>query len=153
LEGLGSEKSDVVKAWVRKEYANLERAHEAGVRVPVPVAVERNVLVMEYIGQDERAKRLTEVTVENPETAFEVVREYMRRLYSAGLIHGDLSPFNLVIHEGELVVIDLGQAITVHHPNADEFLERDCDNVANFFAGLGVDVTADPLRDFVMAEE
>jgi RIO kinase 1 len=149
FEGLGSDKSAVVKAWVRKEFANLERTHEAGVRVPIPIAVERNVLVMEYIGQDGRAKRLTEVTVENPDTAFEVVREYMRRLYAAGLIHGDLSPFNLVVHEGELCVIDLGQAITVHHPNAETYLERDCENVADFFAGLGVAVTAEALATFV----
>ncbi len=150
FEGIGSEKSEVVKAWVRKEYGNLERARDAGVRVPEPLGVERNVLVMEYIGAESgRAKRLNEVEVENPETAFEVVREYMRRLYSAGLIHGDLSEYNLVVHDGELVVIDLGQAVTVHHPNADDFLRRDCDNVAAFFRRQGLDVTADGLADFV----
>lgn len=147
--GLGGKKKDVVLAWVRKEFANLERATEAGVRVPDPIAVERNVLVMEYIGDDDRAKRLGEVDVENPETAYEVVREYMRRLYAAGLIHGDLSEYNLVVHDGELVVIDLGQAVTVHHPNSDEFLERDCENVAAFFRRQGLEVDASALRTFV----
>ena len=150
FEGLGGDKKAVVLAWVRKEFANLQRAREAGVRVPRPIAVERNVLVMELVGLvEERARRLAEVNVENPETAYEVVREYMRRLYSAGLIHGDLSEYNMIIHDGELVIIDLGQAVTVHHPNADDLLERDCENVAAFFSRQGIDVSGDDLRAFV----
>jgi RIO kinase 1 len=150
FEGLGHDKKSVVTAWVRKEFANLDRARQAGVRVPTPVAVERNVLVMEYIGTDTgRAKRLSEVEIENPETAYEVVREYMRRLYDAGLVHGDLSEYNVVFHEGQLVVIDLGQAVTVHHPNHGEFLERDCVNVANFFRRQGVATDPEQLLAYV----
>jgi RIO kinase 1 len=154
FEGIGSDKRKVVLAWTRKEFANLERAMRAGVRVPRPIAVERNVLVMELVGLvEDRARRLAEVSVENPETAYEVVREYTRRLHRAGLVHGDLSEYNLIIHEGELVVIDLGQAVTVHHRNADEFLRRDCRNVAAFFARQGLDVAADDLYEYVTAED
>ncbi|AZH26992.1 serine/threonine-protein kinase Rio1 [Haloplanus aerogenes] len=154
FEGIGSDKKKVVLAWTKKEFANLRRAKKAGVRVPEPLAVERNVLVMELVGLvEDRARRLAEVNVENPETAFEVVREYMRRLYGAGLVHGDLSEYNLIIHDGELVVIDLGQAVTVHHPNAEDFLVRDCRNVASFFTRQGIDVDADELREFVTAVE
>jgi RIO kinase 1 len=150
FEGIGSDKKKVVVAWTKKEFANLKRARAAGVRVPEPLAVQRNVLVMEFLGREgERAHRLNEVDVENPETAYEVVREYMRRLYDAGLVHGDLSEYNLVIHEGELAVLDLGQAVTVHHPNYRDFLERDCRNVASFFARQGADVTAEDLLSFV----
>jgi RIO kinase 1 len=77
----------------------------------------------------------------------------MRRLHAAGLVHGDLSEYNMIIHEGELVVIDLGQAVTVHHPNAEEFLRRDCRNVAAFFGRQGLDVTAEDLFEFVTAVE
>ena len=152
FEGIGGKKSQVVLAWVRKEYANLKRAEKAGVRVPNPLAVERNVLVMEYIGTDEggRARRLAEVNVENPETAYHVVREYVRRLYTAGLVHGDLSEYNIVVEDGELVVIDLGQAVTVHHPNSDMFLERDCRNVAKFFSRQGLSVTGEECYEFVL---
>jgi len=150
FEGIGNDKGKVVLAWVRKEFANLERAQRAGVRVPKPIAVERNVLVMELVGLvEDRARRLAEVTVENPQTAYEVVREYMRRLYSTGLVHGDLSEYNMIIHDGELVVIDLGQAVTVHHPNSGEFLQRDCENVASFFRRQGLETTADDLEAFV----
>jgi RIO kinase 1 len=154
FEGIGADKKKVVIAWTKKEYANLKRAQHAGVRVPNPIAVERNVLVMEYLGgEDQRAKRLNEVDVENPETAFEVVREYMRRLYRAGLIHGDLSEYNIVVHEGELCFLDLGQAVTVHHPNSREFLERDCYNVASFFGRQGHEVDAEALLEYVTEPE
>jgi RIO kinase 1 len=151
FEGLGNNKQDTVLAWTRKEFANLSRARKAGVRVPEPIAVQRNVLVMELVGQAEerRAPRLAEVDVENPQQAYEVVREYMRRLYGAGLVHGDLSEYNMIVHEGELVIIDLGQAVTVHHPNATEFLERDCRNVAAFFSRQGIEVTGDELEAYV----
>ncbi|MFB6123936.1 MAG: serine/threonine-protein kinase Rio1 [Haloferacaceae archaeon] len=153
FESIGSDKKQVVLAWTKKEFANLERARQAGVHVPRPIAVERNVLVMELVGLvEDRARRLAEVTVENPETAYEVVREYMRRLHSAGLVHGDLSEYNLIVHEGELYVIDLGQAVTVHHPHADDFLERDCRNVADFFSRQGLDCSASDLYAFVTAE-
>ncbi|ELY88319.1 serine/threonine-protein kinase Rio1 [Natrialba taiwanensis] len=154
FEGLGGKKKDVVLAWTKKEFANLRRAKKAGVRVPEPIATERNVLVMEYIGNDEgRAKRLGEVHIENPRTAYEVMREYMRRLYAAGIVHGDLSEYNVVFHEGELVVIDLGQAVTVHHPNSRDFLERDCENVSSFFSRQGLDADADDLLEFVTDPE
>ncbi|QLD85411.1 serine protein kinase RIO [Natronomonas halophila] len=150
FEGIGSDKKKVVVAWTKKEYANLMRARKAGVRVPEPLAVERNVLVMEYLGgETQRAQRLNEVHVENPQTAYEVVREYTRRLYAAGLIHGDLSEYNIVVTEGELCFLDLGQAITVHHPNSREYLERDCHNVAAFFRRQGLEVSDQDLLDYV----
>ena len=149
FEELGAKKK-IVLAWTRKELSNLERARAAGVRVPTPIAAERNVLVMEYVGAvGERGRRLDEVHVENPETAYEVVREYVRRLYDAGLVHGDLSEYNLLVHDGELVVIDVGQAVTIHHPNAGEFLDRDCENVAAFFSRQGVDADGDELAAWV----
>jgi RIO kinase 1 len=154
FDGLGGDKKAVVLAWTRREFSNLERARRGGVRVPVPIAVERNVLVMEYIGTaDGRARRLAEVDVENPRVAYEVVREYLRRLYEVGLVHGDLSEYNLVVSDGHLVVIDLGQAVTVHHPNARELLERDCRNVANFFTREGHAVDAEALRAYVTGED
>ena len=118
--------------------------------VPDPAAGERNVVVMEYLGTEQgRGKRLGEVHIENPDTAYEVVREYVRRLYEAGLVHGDLSEYNIIVHDSQLYVIDLGQAVTFHHPNSEEFLERDCRNVANFFHRQGVDTGPDELLAYV----
>jgi RIO kinase 1 len=150
FEEVAGNKKAVVIGWVRKEFANLQRARAAGVRVPEPIAVERNVLVMEYLGaEDGRAKRLVEVSIENPETAYEVVREYMYRLHDAGIVHGDLSEYNIVVQDSELYVIDVGQAVTVHHPNSEDFLERDCENVAAFFNRQGVDTDGEQLLAYI----
>jgi RIO kinase 1 len=150
FEEVAGNKKAVVVGWVRKEFANLQRARAAGVRVPEPIAVERNVLVMEYLGaEDGRAKRLAEVSIENPETAYEVVREYMYRLYDAGIVHGDLSEYNIVVQDSQLYVIDVGQAVTVHHPNSEDFLERDCENVAAFFNRQGVDTDGEQLLAYI----
>ncbi|MFC7074558.1 serine/threonine-protein kinase Rio1 [Halovenus rubra] len=150
FEKVANDKKAIVMAWVRKEFSNLDRALAAGVRVPEPVAVERNVLIMEYLGTVEgRAKRLTEVHIENPETAYEVIREYMTRLYDAGIIHGDLSEFNIVVQESQLYVIDVGQAVTIHHPNSDDFLNRDCKNVARFFESQGIETSGERLRAYI----
>ncbi|EMA42865.1 non-specific serine/threonine protein kinase [Halococcus morrhuae DSM 1307] len=152
FDEIGGKKKAVVLAWTRKEFANLKRAKRAGLRVPEPLAVERNALVMEFLGTDgERARRLSELQIENPETAYEVVREYMRRLYSAGLVHGDLSEYNILVHDSQLWVLDLGQAVTIHHPNSREFLERDCENVASFFARQGLDADGESLLADVTA--
>lgn len=76
----------------------------------------------------------------------------MRRLYDAGLVHGDLSEYNIVVHDSQLWLLDLGQAVTVHHPNSREFLERDCENVANFFSRQGLDTDSEELLDHVTSE-
>lgn len=150
FEELSGNKKRTVLAWTKKEFANLKRAAKAGVRVPEPIAVERNVLVMEFLGTDgQHAPTLDDAHLENPETAFGVVREYMRRLYDSGLVHGDLSEYNIIVHDGELVFIDLGQAVTIHHPNSGEFLTRDCANVASFFQRQGMDVQGDELEEWI----
>jgi RIO kinase 1 len=145
FEGARSKKELVVE-WVRREYSNLRRAAEAGVRVPEPVAHERNVLVSGFVGDDGvRAPRLNEVGLENPRTCYEVVVEYASRLYDAGVVHGDLSEYNLLVHDGEVVVIDMGQSVDAEHPRADDLLENDCGNVARFFSSLGVETDRDEV--------
>ncbi|WP_049969480.1 serine/threonine-protein kinase Rio1 [Haladaptatus cibarius] len=150
FEELGGDKKRVVLAWVRKEFANLKRAIKAGVRVPEPLAVQRNVLVMEFMGNDgRRAPTLADARLENPKTAYEVVREYMRRLFDSGLVHGDLSEYNILVSNGELCIIDVGQAVTYHHPNSGEFLTRDCANIASFFQREGMEVHGDELETWI----
>jgi len=145
FEGARS-KRELVVEWVRREFSNLRRASEAGVRVPEPIAHERNVLVSEFVGEDGvRSPRLQEVEVENPETCYEVVVEYASRLHDAGLVHGDLSEYNVLVHGGDLVVIDMGQTVRVEHPHADDMLENDCENVARFFSSLGVETDRDEV--------
>ena len=61
------------------------------------------------------------------------------QLADAGYTHGDLSPYNVLVHEGRLVLIDLPQAVDlVGNPQGFEFLRRDCDNICTWFRARGV---------------
>ncbi|MCG2828327.1 serine protein kinase RIO [Methanothermobacter sp. K4] len=145
----------LVQAWVNKEFRNLKRAMEAGVRVPEPVVARDNILIMEFIGEDgEPAPTMREVPPEDPERALELIVEYMHRLYTgARLVHGDLSFFNILNHSGEPVIIDVSQAMVLDHPLAMELLERDIKNLARDFKRLGVSVSEDDIRKRIKEPE
>jgi RIO kinase 1 len=138
---LGSHRK-IIFAWTSKEFRNLKRLHTAGVRVPIPIRFHKNLLAMEYIGdEDSPSPMLREVVLEDPEKVYKTLVEYVKRAYQkAELVHGDLSEYNVLIRDGEPVVIDCGQALLTEHPNAIDFLRRDVENLNRYFRGLGVDV-------------
>ncbi len=123
----------IVSLWCQKEFKNLESFYEIGVRVPRPYAYYDNVIVMEFIGKEEAAPKLREVILENPRDAFEEIIEYIKKLYSGGFVHADLSEYNILFHEGELVFIDVSQGVPLQHPNAIRWLYRDIYNVVRYF--------------------
>jgi RIO kinase 1 len=130
-------KRAIVAAWTRKEFRNLTRAEEVGIAVPHPIAMKENILAMQLIGEGERvAPTLKDVELE-PEDAkriYEKIAEYISTLYNrAQLVHADLSEFNILYNLGEPVIIDMGQCVTLDHPMARKFLERDIANVAHYF--------------------
>ena len=103
---------DIVYVWAQKEYKNLQRYFEAGVRVPAPTAWRQNVLIMEFIGQERTpAPRLKDAAAEDPAKAYEtLVEQYALGSRKGGLVHGDFSEFNVLNSSGELVIIDVAQA-------------------------------------------
>ncbi len=163
FKGIKKDHRSIIFAWARKEYKNLMRALEAGVRVPTPLACDRNVLIMEFIGRDGiAAPRLRDVPAEllteaiGLEELFQQIVAAMKLLYTkAELVHADLSEFNILLSgyvERELassveagaafalapVLIDMGQATLLDHPNARPFLLRDAQNMSTYFAKLGL---------------
>jgi RIO kinase 1 len=129
-------KRAIISAWTRKEFRNLKRAEDVGVRVPHPITTRENILIMELIGQmDNPAPQLRDVKL-NPDEArriFDKLCDYISRLYNqADLVHADFSEFN-VLYDGEPVVIDMGQSVTLEHPLASKFLARDVVNIARYF--------------------
>jgi RIO kinase 1 len=132
----------LIFTWAQKEFRNLEQASRAKVRVPKPIAVKNNVLVMEFIGKDGvNAASLKEQAPDDPEKVYAVLLTYVQRLYrKADLVHGDLSEYNIMMWKGKPVVFDVGQAVPTSHPMADFFLRRDLTNVNKFFRRLGVKV-------------
>lgn len=150
VEGLGRSSRDVVYRWTQREYGNLQRAADH-VRVPEPLAVEKNVLVMEFIGEDERrAPSLLEMEFDDWGDVAERCVGVLSALHDGGLVHGDFSEYNVLVF-GELVVIDFSQAVTLEHPMADELLRRDVRNVVRFFSGKGVEMDGSDVMDRVVA--
>jgi RIO kinase 1 len=137
-------KRDIIFAWTRKELQNLKRAKSAGVRVPEPMLAEKNILIMEFMGEKQVPYPLLKnMHLENEEAKniYETVTEYMRLLYKkANLVHADLSEYNILIDPNDLtpIFIDMGQSVTLEHPNAREFLYRDVQNILRFFSRYGI---------------
>ncbi len=138
----------IVHAWTKKEFKNLERLNKAGVRAPKPIISIDNVLVMEYIGDAERAAPLLkDVTMKNPKEIFDTLIDFMSKMYKkAELVHGDISAYNVLMYENQPYLIDLGQGVLVEHPNALEFLKRDINNLVSYFKKFNI--TADENEIF-----
>ncbi|MEZ0248781.1 MAG: serine protein kinase RIO [Thermoproteus sp.] len=136
---------DIVEVWCRKEFGNISAAFKAGVKAPRPIAIEKNILAMEFIGEGGRpAPTLNEIGLgglEDPdETFWEILRNIERAYVLAKLVHADLSEFNVMYHNGDIRIIDWGSAVKREHPLALEYLARDLNNIFRFF-GVELDGT------------
>lgn len=149
---------DIIFAWTRKESQNLKRAKSAGVRVPEPVVAEKNILIMEFMGKEKIPYPLLKnMHLENDEAklVYDTVVEYMHLLYKeANLVHADLSEYNILIDPTDTtpVFIDMGQSVTLEHPNAREFLYRDIQNILRFFGRYGIKDKPEELLSKIQAE-
>jgi RIO kinase 1 len=136
--------------WANAEFTALCRLHGAGVPVPYPVQIVGTELLLEFIGDADGtgAPRLAETRPGDSELAslWAQLTESLVTLAQHGFAHGDLSPYNLLVHDGRLVMIDLPQVVdVVSNPNGPGFLERDARNVAAWFAARGLP-GADPEK-------
>lgn len=144
---------DIIYAWAQKEYKNLLGMAAAGARVPKAIEQQNNILVMSYIGDETRpAPLLREVRLDDPQAGFQDLLESMKAIHTAGLVHGDLSEYNVLVWDGHLWVIDCGQAVPWKHGHAAEWFARDCRNVARYFRRLGVDTSPEALAKAVRGE-
>ena len=126
------------EAWQNAEVDALFRLANAGVRVPKPYGCFDGVLLMELITNDEGhvAPRLNDVSM-TTELALEdhaVVMKYVMRMLCAGVVHGDLSEFNVLVDDYGPVIIDLPQAVdAAGNNNAKAMLERDVNNMTAYY--------------------
>jgi len=132
----------LVFAWAQKEFTNLKQAYEAGVNVPKPMAVRQNVLIMEFIGENGvSAPLLREAYIKNPQRIYQQLLTNLKWLYrKAGLVHADLSEYNVMVWKNKPVLFDVSQAVLREHPMADQFLRRDLNNINYYFKRLGVQI-------------
>jgi RIO kinase 2 len=105
--------------------------YESDVKVPKPIYKNRHVIVMQYI----KGKQLSDIiSLDEPEIFLVDILENMQKAYDAGIIHSDLSEYNILIDEETVVwIIDWPQYITSDHLNAEEILTRDIGNITYYF--------------------
>jgi len=114
-----------------------------------------NVLLMEFVGQNgEPAPLLRETPLDHPAKVYDQIADSVRRLYqNAKLIHGDLSEYNIMIVNLRPVLIDFAQAVTIEHPMAKVFLERDLIQINRYFEKIGVTISPlHALKKWVIGE-
>jgi len=128
--------------WAAAEFDALKRLYNAGVAVPYPVQVLGREVVMEFIGDGRTAApRLAETKpdADDLDSLWEQAAESLRRMTELGFAHGDLSPYNTVVHDGRLVVLDLPQVVDIYaNPLGMGFLERDVENLGSWFTARGI---------------
>jgi RIO kinase 1 len=132
----------LVPQWAMKEFKNLKRYYDAGIRVPRPIDIKRNVMIMEFIGDTKQsiaAPLLKNVSIPAPVKTFNQIVGMIEKGYTkAGLVHADLSEYN-ILWAGGPVFIDVSQAVLLTHQNAKKYLLRDIQNIIHFFRKLGVE--------------
>ena len=116
----------------KKEYKALKILHPKGVAVPEPIKQNRHVLVMSMI---EGAELFHYPELPNPQAVLKEILVNIRKAYQeAGIIHADLSPYNIILQPNQhILIIDWPQYVTTKHPNAQQLLERDVRNVLRYF--------------------
>ncbi|MHA1502754.1 MAG: RIO1 family regulatory kinase/ATPase domain-containing protein, partial [Candidatus Heimdallarchaeota archaeon] len=100
-------------SYANREYQFLGKAYRNGVRIPTPAMRINNIIIMQFIGEDwTPAPQLRQAVLENPEEVLDDIIEQLRIMFQyAKIIHGDFSEYNLLFHDGKIVVIDMPQAI------------------------------------------
>src|SRR3989344_6188518 len=143
-------KRKIIFAWAQREYRNLLKAREGGVRVPKPITFRHHILVMEHIGKRQPAPKLKDAWPQDAEAFLQDIALQMRKLHRAGLVHADLSALNILNHEERPVIIDLSQCTTLEDSRAAEYLQRDIKNVATFFQKRGIAAAEAELRERII---
>ena len=134
--------------WLDTEFDALGRLWEAGCAVPYPVQKHGIEVMLEYLGdEEEAAPRLVNAAADLDEEAmrdlFAQLVTALRVMTAVGLVHGDLSPYNLLVWQEKLYVIDLPQAVDpVKQPDGLTLLQRDVANLCKWFAARGVETDA-----------
>ncbi len=147
----------LIFTWTRKEFSNLKRMHEGGLRVPRPITFAKNVIVMECLeSQGNIAPMLKYLKLDTDEmqNIHDILVEYLYTLIrEVKLVHGDLSEYNILMVEGEPYMIDVSQSVPLTHPLAQDLFERDVDNMVRYFSSNGVETTREFIIDKIRMDE
>jgi RIO kinase 1 len=134
---------NLISIWAKKEFKNLQTAYENGVRVPAPLKVRQNILVMEFIGNDAGVPCPIFVNSNHVTSSDykEIIGQISKLYQKAELVHADLSEYNIFkCPNGKIILFDFGSSVNIKQPNSRQFLTRDIVNINTFFTKRGVKV-------------
>ncbi len=138
-------------SWLMYEYTALQTLHSAGVSVPEPYGVAENGILMAYVGSEAKgAPTLHEVRLEAGEAPsfFDQVLQSIAVMLENGLVHGDLSDYNILYWQGKITFIDFPQVVNAHsNHSAQSILYRDVARVCRYFARYGIRVDASQVAN------
>ena len=135
------------EAWKSAEADALYRLHAAGVRVPTPVLFFEGVLLMELVVDSEgvTARRLidTKLSAEQANASYHDMLTQLVRMLACDLIHGDLSPYNVLWGASGVTLIDFPQIISAaQNSNSERFFLRDAENILGYFRAIDARLNA-----------
>ena len=140
----------IAQQWAATEFDTLGRLWSMGIAVPYPVQLADREVLLEFIGGPDGipAPRLAEAALTDDELTamWEQCVDAVLALGALGYTHGDLSPYNILVDDGRVVLIDLPQVVDlVVNPQGLDYLARDCTNLCTWFARRRV-ATVEPER-------
>ncbi len=122
----------VVFMWAQREFSTMKSLH-GKISLPEPIAVHNNVVVMRFLGEEGIPYPLMkDYGPLDPEKDFKTVMDAVKTMYTEGLVHADLSEYNIMVYN-TLYFIDFAQATILDDTRAEEFLRRDIENVHRYF--------------------
>jgi len=143
---------EIIFSWTQREFRNLILAREAGVRVPKPITFKDHIILMEFMGNgDQPAPPLKDREPKNLEEFYDQVLNGMKLLHSKGLVHADLSKFNILNHNDQPIFIDFSQSITKNSSQYKEFMERDAKNVSDYFSHKGINTNKEIILKKILS--
>ncbi len=135
--------------WVKREFVLLEKLYSLGAKIPKPILQIDNAIFMEFLGSNEIvAPKIRDVAlkIDEAEKAFTAIIKTMVIFWNFGIVHADLSEYNILWWNNEPYVIDFPQSIDKRtHPNAEDLLNRDLQNITKFFSQY-VKVDVDEIK-------
>ncbi len=139
------------QSWLLHEYNTLENLHQLGAAVPKPLASGENCILMQYVGAEgQPAPALHAVTLHQHEVEplFNEVMRNIDLMLSKGMIHGDLSAFNILYWKGKVTLIDFPQVtLAMKNRNGNRIFQRDVQRVCEYFAAQGLDRNPRQIAD------
>lgn len=147
-QNISKNKRNIIFSWTQREFRNIHKAREAGVNVPTPYHFVFNILIEEMIGDP--APKIKDANIIDKEKLKEDIIKEMKKLNKAGLVHGDLSQFNILYWNKKPFFIDFSQSVEKNNNNYQEYFERDIKNINSFFKKIGIKSSEESLKKEIL---